>query len=85
MDVLREREVKESLERQLLDEQKIRGKQKYNLWLFSVHSTLETPKAFEIKEQICALVSRGKLLRANTHRLTWLFNTLSSYQCLILD
>lgn len=25
MDVLREREVKESLERQLLDEQKIRG------------------------------------------------------------
>ena len=26
MDVLREREVKESLERQLLDEQKIRGK-----------------------------------------------------------
>lgn len=27
MDVLREREVKDSLERQLLDEQKIRGKQ----------------------------------------------------------
>lgn len=28
MDVLREREVKDSLERQLQDEQKIRGKEK---------------------------------------------------------
>lgn len=29
MDVLREREVKDSLERQLLDEQKMRGQCKY--------------------------------------------------------
>lgn len=29
MDVLREREVKDSLERQLLDEQKIRGKRSF--------------------------------------------------------
>jgi hypothetical protein len=29
MDVLREREVKDSLERQLMDEQKIRGRRKF--------------------------------------------------------
>lgn len=37
MDVLREREVKDSLERQLADEQKIRGKQIFVLYsLFKI-------------------------------------------------
>lgn len=46
MDVLREREVKDSLERQLMDEQKIRGKNKmrsfsylymlYKVYTFSI-------------------------------------------------
>jgi hypothetical protein len=38
MDVLREREVKDSLERQLTEEQKLRGKSNHPILIFSVSS-----------------------------------------------
>lgn len=36
MDVLREREVKDSLERQLQDEQKVRGEYRSRFYLFEI-------------------------------------------------